>query len=179
MTTPRAFNGRDINVAAAATRAILTGLLDEAGLTFDQHVALRLLVTGGPGERDEVVDRDGGPGFDRAAVRAALTELESAGLASGDERVEPTERGRELYERITAATVRAGDRLFEGIPADDQAVAKRVLDLVTERAVAVRAELRERERRSVLRGQFPTSPAMAAPVVATRAGSSRIVLGLD
>jgi hypothetical protein len=141
MTTPRAVSGRDINVAAVATRAILTALLEEAGLTFDQHVALRLLVTGGPGTRDEITSRDGGPGFDPVAVRTVIPELVMADLATGDERVEATERGRELYQRITAATVRAGDRLFEGIPAADIAATKRVLDLVTERAVAVRSEL--------------------------------------
>jgi hypothetical protein len=135
MTTPRAVNGRDINVAAVATRAVLTALLDQAGLTFDQHVALRLLVIGGPGTRDEITSRDGGPGFDPAAVRAVIPELVMAGLATGNERVEATARGRELHERITTATVRAGDRLFEGIPAADIAATKRVLDLVTERAV--------------------------------------------
>jgi hypothetical protein len=141
MTTPRALDGRDINIAAVATRAILTTLLEEAGLTFDQHVALRLLTAGGPGERDEIAGRDGGPGADPAAVRAALTELDAAGLVTGGERIEATERGRELFARLTAATVRAGDRLFDGIPADDIAVTKRVLDRITERAVAVRADL--------------------------------------
>jgi hypothetical protein len=141
MTTPRVFNGRDINVAAAATRAILTALLDDAGLTFDQFVALRLMTIGGPGGRDEILDRDGGPGFDRAVIGTAITELEAAGLAAGGERIEPTGRGRELFERVSAESVRLGDQLFEGIPADDQATAKRVLDLVTTRAVAVRSDL--------------------------------------
>ncbi|MGH3759635.1 MarR family transcriptional regulator [Actinophytocola sp.] len=141
MTTPRALDGRDINIAAAATRAVLTVLLDEAGLTFDQSVALRLMAIGGPGARDEVAGRDTAPGADRAAVRAAITELEATGLAAGDERVELTERGRELLERVTAATLRASDRLFEGIPTDDVATTSRVLDLITERAVVVRADL--------------------------------------
>ena len=141
MTAPRTVNGRDINVAAAATRAVLTALLDEAGVTFDQFVALRLMTIGGPGGRDEVAGRDTAPGADVTAIRAAITELEAAGLATGDEPIEPTERGRELFERVSGESLRLGDRLFEGIPADDQVATKRVLDLITERAVAMRAEL--------------------------------------
>lgn len=81
-----------------------------------------------------------GPGADPPSPLAALSELEAAGLATGA-RVEATGHGRELFARIAAATARAGDRLFEGIPADDIAATKRVLDRITERAVAVRAEL--------------------------------------
>ncbi|HEV7651638.1 MAG TPA: hypothetical protein VGP26_26090 [Actinophytocola sp.] len=136
MTQPRLFNGQDINIAAAATRGVLDTLLTSAGLTFLQFVALRAM----PGERAAVAERAAGPAAPAPAVRAAIDELEAAGLANGDP-VEPTARGRELFERITAESVRIGDRLFEGIPAADQATAKRVLDLITTRAASARAEL--------------------------------------
>jgi len=136
MTQPRPFNGQDINVAAAATRAILDMLLAEAGLTFHQFVALRAM----PGERAAVAERAAGPGADTAALGRAIDELAAAGLAHGTP-IEPTTRGRELLERITAASVRTGDQLFDGIPIEDQVIVKRVLDLVTERAKVLRSEL--------------------------------------
>ncbi len=141
MTQPRPFNGQDINVAAAATRAILDTLLTGAGLSFAQFVALRAMAAGGPGTRDEVAGRINGPGAEPDALRRAVDDLVAAGLVTDTGQVEPTERGRDLFERITATSVRVGDRLFEGIPAEDQVVTKRVLDLITERARAAGAEL--------------------------------------
>ncbi|WP_291413922.1 MarR family transcriptional regulator [Actinophytocola sp.] len=141
MTRPRVFNGQDINVAAAATRGILDTLLTEADLSFEQFIALRAMAAE-PAGREAIGARASGPAADQASVLRAITALEAAGLATGSaDRVEPTERGRQLVERVAAASLRVGDQLFEGIPADDQVVAKRVLDLITERARALRAEL--------------------------------------
>jgi hypothetical protein len=136
MTQPRPFNGQDINIAAAATRGVLDTLLASAGITFHQFVALRAM----PGERAAVAEKAAGPGAGADAIRQAIVELAEAGLAHGDP-IEPTVRGRELFERITATSVGVGDQLFDGISAADQATAKRVLDLVTERALAARARL--------------------------------------
>lgn len=47
-----------------------------------------------------------------------------------------TDAGRELYETTTQETAEISARLYAGIPAEDLAVAGRVLTLVTERANA-------------------------------------------
>jgi DNA-binding MarR family transcriptional regulator len=144
VTEQRIFNGQDINVAAAATRAILDALLDREGVTFGQFVALRGLAgIGAPASRDAVAQRAAGPAADVATVRRAIDQLEAAGLVAAAEQdlVVPTESGQELFERVTTATVRAGDELFDGIAGQDLAVTKRVLDQVTQRAQAVHARL--------------------------------------
>jgi DNA-binding MarR family transcriptional regulator len=84
-----------------------------------------------------------GPAADVATVRQAIDQLEAAGLVAAAEQdlVVPTESGQELFERVTTATVRAGDELFDGIAGQDLAVTKRVLDQITQRAQAVRQAL--------------------------------------
>jgi DNA-binding MarR family transcriptional regulator len=84
-----------------------------------------------------------GPAADVATVRQAIDQLEAAGLvaAAGQDLVVPTESGRELFERVTTATVRAGDELFDGIAGQDLAVTKRVLDQIPQRAEAVHTSL--------------------------------------
>jgi DNA-binding MarR family transcriptional regulator len=144
VTEQRIFNGQDINVAAAATRAILDALLDREGVTFGQFVALRGLAgIGAPASRDAVAQGAAGPAADVATVRQAIDQLEAAGLVAAAEQdlVVPTESGQELFERVTTATVRAGDELFDGIAGQDLAVTKRVLDQITQRAQAVHARL--------------------------------------
>jgi DNA-binding MarR family transcriptional regulator len=144
MTEPRIFNGQDINLAAAATRSILDTLLERESLTFPQYVALRgSTIVGEPTDRETMARQASGPAADEASIQRAIDQLDADGLVSVDElsRVAPTGRGRELYERIRAVSVRAGDELFEGIAREDLEVTKRVLDQVTERAVAVRARL--------------------------------------
>jgi hypothetical protein len=77
ITAPRILNGQDINVAAAATRAVHDALVAKAGTTFEQLVALRALVGAGA-----AADRDtaAAPAADEAAVKQALHHLEAAGL---------------------------------------------------------------------------------------------------
>jgi DNA-binding MarR family transcriptional regulator len=144
MTRPRVFNGEHIGVAAAASRSVLDALLDSAGITFLRWVVLRRLAgMETPVTRDAAADAVPPVAGDRAAVLRTLDELAGAGLVQAGDTgtVTPTARGRQVFEEITAAAVRAGDKLFDGISADDQLVTKKVLDLITERAQAVRAEL--------------------------------------
>jgi DNA-binding MarR family transcriptional regulator len=146
MTAPRTFSGRDINIAAAATKGILDALLRREGVTFDQYVTLRALATAAtPVDRDTLATTAAGVVADESTLRQALDDLVVAGLADTDEKnaklVGPTAKGRTLFERITEESTRAGDRLFDGITEDDIAAAKRVLDVVTERATAVHAQL--------------------------------------
>jgi hypothetical protein len=124
MTQPRVFNGQDINVAAAAARGVLDQLLAEEDLDFARYVTLRSLVNGAEPPAGYAED--------------ALPRLASDGLTTPSG--EPTPRGREIIERVTAASARTGDLLFADIPHDDLETTRRVLNLVTERANAVRAE---------------------------------------
>jgi DNA-binding MarR family transcriptional regulator len=146
MTEPRNISGQDINVAAAATRAILDTLLDREGVTFAQYVALRALVgLGEPSTRAAVAQRAAGPASPEPMIRQAVDELEAAGLVSADpadpHRVVPTPTGQELFERVFTASARAGDEVFDGVAGQDLVAAKRVLDHVTRRAAEVRAGL--------------------------------------
>src|SRR5882724_5702196 len=100
MTAPQVISGQDVNVAAAATRSVLDGLLQRAGLSFAQFVALRAQ----PGERDALVRNASGPAVGEEAVSRALDELVRDGLVRVDEAGtswERTDRGRELFERMT------------------------------------------------------------------------------
>lgn len=130
MTAPRTLTGRDINIAAAASRGILEALLEKEGLTFDDWVTFRSIVTG-----QEVPS--GFTGDEAAAT--ALSRLGAAGLIQSPSA--PTAKGTELFERITERAAQAGDQLYEGIDAADLATVERVLNLVTERAAALRARL--------------------------------------
>lgn len=136
-TAERTINGRDINLAAAAAKSVLTAVLEREGLTFGQSIVLRTAVLS-----DEAVDVEtllenaAGPAVGTVAeLRPAIGFLNSRGLLAGSE---ATSAGRALFELITADSTAAGDRLFEGFTADELATTKRVLNLVTERASEVR-----------------------------------------
>jgi DNA-binding MarR family transcriptional regulator len=138
MTAPQVISGQDINVAAAATRSVLDGLLHQAGLSFTQFVALRAL----PGERDALVRNASGPAAGEEALSGALDELVENGFVFVDKSgsFDRTERGEELFERIAAASARASAEIYGGIASDDLVAAKRVLDIVTTRAKGVHVE---------------------------------------
>ena len=144
MTAPRTIDGRDINVAAAATRSILTAVLKREGLTFEQYIVLRTAVLNGPATPAVLVETAAGPANaagEPDVLRKTLDPLRDKGLADLGELVEATQRGRDLVERVTTEATAAGDRLFEGISGEDLATTKRVLNLVTERASEVRNTL--------------------------------------
>ncbi|HEX3787423.1 MAG TPA: MarR family transcriptional regulator [Pseudonocardiaceae bacterium] len=143
--------GREINIAAAAARSVRDALFAKIDMTFDQSVVLRAL-TGrdGPADRHEVVrgviGPDPLPGLPtEAELDQAVDELIAGGRlltdATDPNLVTPTVACRELYAEVTAATLRAGAELYAGIPQADLLAARRVLDVVVERAAAVRAEL--------------------------------------
>ena len=137
-------NGRVIALAHFAGRALLEGVLTRHGATFQQSVTLRAVVAaGGSLGRDELVaDVSGSLKTDPSLVRGVIGELTAAGLLeedpaqTGSPRMRLTDAGRELHETTTAETAEISARLYAGIPADDLAVAGRVLTLVTERANA-------------------------------------------
>ncbi|MFG2293819.1 MarR family transcriptional regulator [Streptomyces sp. NPDC048603] len=141
-TTAPAVNGRAIALAHHASRALLEGALDRHGVTFHQSVTLRAVAVAGESVgRDELVSAvTGSLKADESLVRGVIEELTAAKRLEEDpaeaSRVRLTDAGRELYERTAAAGGEIAARLYADIPAEDLAVAGRVLALVTERANA-------------------------------------------
>ncbi|MEV7690869.1 MarR family transcriptional regulator [Streptomyces bungoensis] len=141
-TTAPAVNGRVIALAHYAARALLEGVLTRRGATFHQNVTLRAVVAaGGSLDRGELVaDVTGSLKVDEAVVLGTVGELTAAGLLEQDparpSRLRLTDAGRELYESAAAETAGISARLYAGIPAEDLAVAGRVLELITRRANA-------------------------------------------
>jgi hypothetical protein len=139
-----ALNGRVIALAHYAARAVLETVLTRYDLTFQQSVTLRVVaVADGPVTREEVVDQVvDSLKIGAAEVRGVLDGLATAELVAAVERptvaglVAITDAGREVHARTTAATGAVSARIYAGIPAEDLAVAGRVLGLVTERANA-------------------------------------------
>ncbi|WP_030693869.1 MarR family winged helix-turn-helix transcriptional regulator [Streptomyces globisporus] len=145
-TTAPTTNGRVIALAHYSARALLEGVLTRHGVTFEQSVTLRVVtVAGGSVDRDELVaDVIGSLKSDASVVHGAIDELTAAKLLDQDpaqaSRLRLTDAGRKLYETTTAETAGISARLYAGIPAEDLAVAGRVLTLLTERANAELAE---------------------------------------
>ncbi|MEV6839621.1 MarR family transcriptional regulator [Streptomyces sp. NPDC051133] len=141
-TTAPTANGRVIALAHYAARALLEGVLVRHGATFQHSVTLRAVVVAGESiGRDELAaDVAGSLKTDVSVVRDVVGELTVAKLLEEDaadaSRVRLTDAGRDLYESTTAETAEISARLYAGIPAEDLAVAGRVLTLVTERANA-------------------------------------------
>ncbi|WP_030061213.1 MULTISPECIES: MarR family winged helix-turn-helix transcriptional regulator [Streptomyces] len=139
---PTAVNGRVVALAHYAARALLEDVLDRHGVTFQHSVTLRVVaVAGGAATRDALVrDVTGSLKVDESVVYGVVGELTAAQLLEEDpaeaSRLRLTDAGRELYERTTAETAEITARLYADIPAEDLAVAGRVLTLVTERANA-------------------------------------------
>ncbi|WP_326834034.1 MarR family transcriptional regulator [Amycolatopsis rhabdoformis] len=141
MTTARAIGGRDLNLAAAASRSLLTTLLEREGLDFTQYVVLRTVCTQ-PQPLDTLVATVAATAVATAdEVRAVVAGQTTAGRLLAGELVDVTPAARALIERLTADSTRAGDELFAGIAPEDLAAAKRVLDTVTTRATEVRSRL--------------------------------------
>lgn len=146
-TAPTAVDGRVIALAHYAARALLEGVLDRHGVTFHHSVTLRVVaVAGGSVDRDALVrDVTGSLKVEESVVHGVVEELTAAHLLeeeAGASRLRLTDAGRELYERTTAETAGITARLYADIPAEDLAVAGRVLTLVTQRANAEPAAAR-------------------------------------
>ncbi|GAA3092598.1 MarR family transcriptional regulator [Streptomyces rectiviolaceus] len=145
-TTAPIANGRVIALAHYAGRALLEGVLARHGATFQHGVTLRALVVAGESlGRDELIgDVTGSLKADESVVRGVIEELTAMKLVEEDpgdpSRLRLTDAGRELHERSGVETAEISARLYAGIPAEDLAVAGRVLALVTERANAELAD---------------------------------------
>ena len=136
---------RVIALAHSAGRALLEKVLARHGVTFQQSVTLRLAaVAEGPVERDRIAaEVVGALKIDAADAHSVVEELVSAGLLAPHEssQVRITDAGRELFATTSAETAPLSARVYAGIPAEDLAVAGRVLSLINERADAELAAL--------------------------------------
>ncbi|MEU6976165.1 MULTISPECIES: MarR family transcriptional regulator [unclassified Streptomyces] len=146
MTEPTASapttNGRVIALAHYAARAVLESVLTRHGATFHQSVTLKsVLLAGGSVAPDRLVaDVINSLKIEESAVREVVAEMTASKLLEPDPadptRLHLTPTGRELLDTTSAETAEISARLYAGIPAEDLAVAGRVLTLVTERANA-------------------------------------------
>ncbi|GLX24152.1 MULTISPECIES: MarR family winged helix-turn-helix transcriptional regulator [Streptomyces] len=138
-TTAPALNARVIALAHHAARTLAEGALDRHGITFHQSVTLRAVtVAGGSVPHGELTaEIQNSLKTTAPLVEAVIDELLTAGLlAREDSLLRLTDTGRDLYETTAAATAEIAARLYAGIPAEDLAVAGRVLTLITDRANA-------------------------------------------
>ncbi|MFD8971220.1 MarR family transcriptional regulator [Streptomyces sp. NPDC059593] len=141
-TTAPSANGRVVALAFFAGRAVLEGVLTRHGITYHQSVTLRAVVTAGGslGREELVADVNGSLKTDESVVRGVVDELTAAKLLEADptdtSRLRLTDTGRGLDATTSAESAEISARLYAGIPAEDLAVAGRVLTLVTERANA-------------------------------------------
>ncbi|WP_369142267.1 MarR family transcriptional regulator [Streptomyces sp. R44] len=141
-TTAPTTNGRVIALAHYSARALLEGVLTRHGATFEQSVTLRAVAVAGDSiGRDELVtDVIGSLKAEESVVRGVIDDMTATKLLeqdpAADSRLRLTDAGRELYQSTTAETAEISARLYAGIPAEDLAVAGRVLTLLTQRANA-------------------------------------------
>jgi DNA-binding MarR family transcriptional regulator len=134
-----ALTGQEIALAANATRAVLDVLLADVNTTFHQWVILNFTATsGGSVPRDAVVARmRSALKIDHSAASAAIEEVVALGLAEADgDRLTLTPTGSELFEQIRAGSAAIVERLYTGLPIEDQLTTRRILAAVTERANA-------------------------------------------
>jgi DNA-binding MarR family transcriptional regulator len=137
-STAPPFDGRDLNLAARATRDVLDALLAQERIDFDQWVTLRTV--GLAGEVDTARLRPGIAADLRVSPQAAndlLSWLQSTGLAEQrDGLTVLTPDGRTRFDRLQRAIGAASADLYAGIPLEDLATTARVLREVTDRAAA-------------------------------------------
>jgi DNA-binding MarR family transcriptional regulator len=145
-TTAPTVDGRVIGLAHYAGRAILESVLARYDMTFQQAVTLRpVAVAGAPVERDALVAQIADTlKIEAADVHGVVEELAARQLITIEgPKVLITDAGRELQTEVSTETGKISARIYDGIPAEDLAIAGRVLALVTERANAELAALAE------------------------------------
>lgn len=146
-TAPRV-DSRVIGLAHYALRAVLERVLAPHGISFLQSVTLRLAsLADGPVERAALVAGvvDTVKVAENDAERA-VEDLTAAGLLApeGARALRLTDAGRGVYTTSSAEAAAVSARLYAGVGEEDRAVAGRVLALLTERAEAELAGLRQR-----------------------------------
>lgn len=139
-TTTTTLNPQVIGQAERALGALMDRVLAATGGTFPQWVALTLTTAaGGTIERDQLVSRmTSALKTDDATALAAIAELTAAQLLAdrpGEAaRVGLTDTGQARYRQLRTAVDQVTARLYGDLPAEDLAIAGRVLGVITARA---------------------------------------------
>ncbi|MFD0364435.1 hypothetical protein ACFQZZ_23600 [Nocardia sp. GCM10030253] len=136
-TAPAALNPSIIGQVEKHHTAILNRVLAGTALDEKRWITLnQAVVPGAPAERaDYVAHIAGMTQWDPAAVEAALVALAGAGLVSElpDDRIEVTEAGRVLVAKVRAESGAIVSRAYGVVPAEELALAARVLTTITAR----------------------------------------------
>lgn len=152
-TAPTLLDSQIIGRAHYAARALLDRELDRTGTTFHQAIALNAAAgEGGTADTATITELlTSTLKTDAVTARNTVCELLAAGLfeqleavAQRGPRVTLTEAGRERQSRLASVAAEFGPRVYGGIPAEDLAVAARVLQQVVARANAVYDETADR-----------------------------------
>ncbi|MGH3736997.1 MAG: MarR family winged helix-turn-helix transcriptional regulator [Micromonosporaceae bacterium] len=137
MTT---LNGQTIGMAHYATRALLERELTRVGVTFHQSVALNAIAQNDADtDIDQLLARMTSTlKIDEPTATAAITGLVDTGLLtrSAGASLRLTESGRQRQQQLGLAVQDITRRLYADLPADDLAIAGRVVAAVTDRADA-------------------------------------------
>ncbi len=143
MTTTPPFGTALIGQTEKTLNAILDRQLAGTGITEPQWVTLTLAAAGGGSvDRAELIRRvSAATKAGEASVAERVAELTAAGLLrdGGDGSIQVSEAGQARWTRIRTALGPITQGLWGDLPAEDLAVAGRVLSTVLERADAVLA----------------------------------------
>jgi DNA-binding MarR family transcriptional regulator len=144
MTTTPTLTGQDIGQAHYATRAVLEQVLAQAGLGFAASVALNMV-----GRKGSAVDENDlrtrvvhGLKVDESTADSALADLLDQGLVTrtpptaANPQITLTPTGTTRWQEVQHGIAQITQRLYGGLPAEDLAVAHRILTTVTVRANA-------------------------------------------
>ena len=146
-TTPVAspVGGRDLQLATRATRAVLDRVLADAGITFEQMAVMNTIeLAGGSIAGDALaVQLVQTLKIDDAAARGAIAAVVEPGfvqpVGGQPEHLKLSAAGRGLHTDYSRQSSQISAEVWGGLPQDDLAATKRVLDAVTGRANAMLA----------------------------------------
>ncbi len=147
MTQTPLLTGQDIGQVHKATRAVLERRLAASGTEFNAWVMLNVLGSSGLAlAEDDLVRRTvHGLKIDVSVARDILTQLLAHGLIERTSvetaEAQPTQialtaAGIDRFHQVRAAIGEISERLYGGLPADELAIAHRMLAAVTARANA-------------------------------------------
>ena len=132
--------GWQIHMAANALRAVRNTALEKNGIAFELWVGMEAVAEIPGMTREKLIDRlTRMTVHDGASAAEAIDRLHRQRLITADDQgvIELTTRGKALADKVIATRSELRTQLYGGIPTDDIATTKRVLDTIRERAAAV------------------------------------------